>query len=215
MQNNLKVLDTIEQNISQWSEFSSYLNEVSDNIPNTTINVLPNFVNDFLVFLQNSKRQKYQQKQFEIKAELLDSYIDKKFNTAISTIKSREHIELANIKSNENIELAKIAKDFQLQASKLENDYKLELQKINLQYMQMKSIIDDNNKKVTASINADIETRKEYLKMSEEIGQVCKFLFSKMQSGTATDEDKEYYVLLMDIRHKYFGEYNFSKSIQY
>ena len=169
MQNNLKVLDTIEQNISQWSEFSSYLNEVSDNIPNTTINVLPNFVNDFLVFLQNSKRQKYQQKQFEIKAELLDSYIDKKFNTAISTIKSREHIELANIKSNENIELAKIAKDFQLQASKLENDYKLELQKINLQYMQMKSIIDDNNKKLERNI----------LKCLRKLARFVNFFFPK------------------------------------
>ncbi|MCH5213210.1 MAG: hypothetical protein J1G06_09350 [Oscillospiraceae bacterium] len=190
-------------NLSKLSELSNCIETVAIENPKLSISVLPNVFKDIFNFFHENKRLKIQNEQFKQKCAVIKDYTEKQYNLELYKVKQDAYTKLSQIKSSENKEIARINRETNMKMVEIKNKYHLESSRLYTNFKKFQSQMRLENKRFELFAMQLREQQKNHEKCLKELEAVCAILRKKMNNNTATKNDFDYYLLLMDMRMKY------------
>lgn len=165
-----------------------------------SISVFPDMLGSVLSFVNERKMMKIEQQQFSAKMNVMNNYIDKSYAIAIERINKNTEMQLASIKGDVQSRLYAIDRQFDSEIRRIERDYDLKREEMTLYYDMIEKYRKDQERRFNR-IRKDLnKQRGEMVRAIREMEAVTKHLQSKITNGTATPQEMDYFMLVMQFR---------------
>ena len=164
------------------------------------ISVLPDMIGSVLSFVNERKMMKIEQQQFCAKIKALNSYVDKSYAIAIEQLNKNTELQLMSIKGDVLNRIYEIDRQFDSEIRRIERDYDFKREEMILYYDMLEKYRRDQEKRFNQIIIELEKKRGEMVRAIREMEAVTNHLQSKIINGTATSQDMDYYMLIMQFR---------------
>lgn len=172
------------------------------------IKVSPDFLKSAGKFLNERKKMKYEHQELEKKMQMVADVADKQYNVAMAKLHNELGIQLARMRTDGEVELYRIQKQFDAEMQKICMDYMLKYKGMDSFYKELEAQRRKDDEHFRRMINILESNRKNIQKAMDEMEQLCLYLRNKIYIGQATEEDRVFYMNLLQLRIQGIVQFN-------
>lgn len=172
------------------------------------IKVVPDFLKSAGKFLNERKKMKYEHQELEKKMQIVADVADKQYNVAMAELHNELGIQLARVRTDGEVELYRIQKQFDAEMQKICMDYMLKYKGMDRFYKKLEAQRRKDDEHFRRMINILESNRKNIQKAMDEMEQLCLYLRNKIYVGQATEEDRVFYMNLLQLRIQGIVKFN-------
>ncbi len=201
-----ELVEVAPLNVQQLNELGDFLETLPKEKSGFSINILPNVIKNLAEFLQENKKMKIQNRQFEKKCKITEDALEKNFDYAIYKVQRDAEARLSEIDSFTETKLAEIQNDTLKKLYELQEEYKYKNSKLDREYDLIEMQIKQNERlfdKRMKVVKEQIQQRDELIR---ELGIICKYLQKKIISNKATKNERETYFISLNLRNTYITQ---------
>ena len=172
------------------------------------IKVSPDFLKSAGKFLNERKKMKYEHQELEKKMQMVADVADKQYNVAMAKLHNELGVQLASVRTDSEVELYRIQKQFDTETQKICMDYMLKYKGMDSFYKELEAQRRKDDEHFRRMINILESNRKNMQKAMDEMEQLCLYLKNKIYVGQATEEDRVFYMNLLQMRMQGIVKFN-------
>lgn len=172
------------------------------------IKVSPDFLKSAGKFLNERKKMKYEHQELEKKMQMVADVADKQYNVAMAKLHNELGVQLASVRTDSEVELYRIQKQFDAEMQKICMDYMLKYKGMDSFYKELEAQRRKDDEHFRRMINILESNRKNMQKAMDEMEQLCLYLKNKIYVGQATEEDRVFYMNLLQMRMQGIVKFN-------
>lgn len=172
------------------------------------IKVSPDFLKSAGKFLNERKKMKYEHQELEKKMQMVADVADKQYNVAMAKLHNELGVQLASVRTDSEVELYRIQKQFDAEMQKICMDYMLKYKGMDSFYKELEAQRRKDDEHFWRMINILESNRKNMQKAMDEMEQLCLYLKNKIYVGQATEEDRVFYMNLLQMRMQGIVKFN-------
>ena len=187
-------------NVEGLNKLADFLDSQKNEVGFPEVTVIPDVLRNVGKFVNERKRMKYSHQEFEKKMKFLSEGVDKQYHVAMATLQKNTELSLAQINGNIQQSIMSIQKYYDVELQKINHAYRLKSEEMNLYYQNLEAQRREQARRFDKMIKIATIERKRASKAIKEAEQICNFLINKMCEGTASREEREFYMELLRLR---------------
>lgn len=200
---------TLGMNIDGLNKMADFLDKNRVEIGEVIgIKVSPDFLKSAGKFLNERKKMKYEHQELEKKMQMVADVADKQYNVAMAKLHNELGVQLASVRTDSEVELYRIQKQFDAEMQKICMDYMLKYKGMDSFYKELEAQRRKDDEHFRRMINILESNRKNMQKAMDEMEQLCLYLKNKIYVGQATEEDRVFYMNLLQMRMQGIVKFN-------
>ena len=177
-----------------------YLETKSQDVKFPSLSVFPDFLSSILRFVNERNRIWREDVQFNAKMAFARETVDKQLLFAVQKLNEQTKLQIASVQGDVQTRLARINQEYDVAIQRLEKEYDLKRKEMREYYDLLERYRQDQGRRFDAMIVEVKNQRGEMRKCINEIAAVSRHIQNRILNNTATSDDRNYYLLLMQMR---------------